>query len=147
MHIHPFERPYLEPCVALFLTVFTRPPWNEDWAMTTAAARFTDLLHTPGFYGVIAIDATEMVGFAAGYTEHWARTQHFYLKELCVAPQHQRQGIGTTLLQTICTELAARGVERISLLTSRVSPAEDFYRKRGFYVSQKMVMMGKSLKE
>ncbi len=147
MHICPIEPQHLEHCVTLFLRVFNRPPWSEDWPRTAATTRLTDLLNTPGFYGVLAINETEVIGFAAGYVEQWDRARHFYLKEMCVVPHHQRQGIGTAIMQAIGTDLAAVGVEKIYLLTSRASSAEDFYRKCGFYVSQKMVMMGKSLQE
>ena len=102
-----------------------------------------DLFMTPGFYGVIAVDGTEVIGFAMGHLETWDRGKHFYLQEMCVAPARQRGGIGTTIIQTICDDLAAMHVEKIYLLTSRDTPAADFYEKCGFYVSQKMVMMGK----
>jgi GNAT superfamily N-acetyltransferase len=147
MHIYPIERQQLDHCVTLFLRVFNSPPWSEAWPRTAATTRLTDLLHTPGFYGLLASNDKEVLGFAAGYVEQWDRARHFYLKEMGVVPHHQRQGIGTTLLQVLGTDLAAAGVGRIYLLTARASAAEAFYRQRGFYVSPKMIMMGKNLQE
>ena len=144
--MQPIEQQHVEQCVELFLKVFNNPPWSEDWPLGAATTRLMDLHNTPGFYGVMAVDAPEVVGFAAGSVEQWDRAKHFYLKEMCVAPHRQRQYIGTTIMQALCSELATVGVERIYLLTACDSPAEHFYRKSGFYVSQKMIMMGKSLK-
>ena len=147
MQIYPIEPQHLDHCVTLFRRIFNSPPWSEDWPLTAATTRFTDLLKTPGFYGVLASNETEVVGFAAGYVEQWDRARHFYLKEMGVVPHRQHQGIGTALLQVLGTELAAAGVARIYLLTARASAAEAFYRQRGFYVSQKMIMMSKDLQE
>ena len=137
----------MAPCVELFLTVFNSPPWNEAWPMATATRRLTDLFNTPGFYGVIAVEDRETVGFAMGHVEQWDQGQHFYLKEMCVVPQRQGSGLGTALMQTLCRELVAMEVERIYLLTAHASAAESFYKKCGFYVSQKMVMMARYLNE
>jgi hypothetical protein len=41
-----------------------------------------------------------------------------------------------------CVELFVK----VYLLTARDSAAEAFYNKRGFYISPKMIMMGKYLK-
>ena len=147
MQIQPIEQWQVAHCTELFLTVFNSPPWNEAWRTAAATKRLTDLFNTPGFYGVIAVEDRDAVGFAMGHVEQWDRGQHFYLKEMCVVPQGQRSGIGTALMETLCRELVARQVAKIYLLTARGSAAESFYKKRGFYVSQKMVMMGLYLSE
>ncbi len=147
MEIQPIEHQHVASCATLFLTVFNSPPWNEAWPSTAATKRLEDLFRTPGFYGLLAVDGTEVVGFAMGHTEQWDRAQHFYLGEMCVVPHRQLGGIGSRIMQALCNDLAAAQVERIYLLTAHSSPAESFYKKQGFYVSQKMVMMGKNLGE
>ena len=145
MQIQPIEQWQVAHCTELFLAVFNSPPWNEAWPTSAATKRLGDLFHTPGFYGVIAVEGREAAGFAMGHVEQWDRGQHFYLQEMCVAPPSQRRGIGTALMQTLCYDLMAMQVEKIYLLTARASAAESFYKKHGFYVSQKMVMMGRYL--
>jgi ribosomal protein S18 acetylase RimI-like enzyme len=136
----------LVPCAEVFVMVFSNPPWNEAWDIGDVKTRLEEMYHTPGSYGVIAIDENEVLGFALGYAEQWRRgKKHFYLKEMCVLPSHQRRGIGTAIIKTLCRDLAATGAEAIYLLTARDSPAQTFYERLGFHVNAKMIMMGKYL--
>ncbi len=147
MEIRPIKHQHVALCVEVFLTVFNSPPWDEAWPAPAALKRLEDLFKTPEFFGLLAADGTEVVGFAMGHSEHWDRGFHFYLKEMCVVPHRQQSGIGSMLMQALCGDLEARQVEKIYLLTARGGPAERFYTKQGFYVSQKLVMMGKYLGE
>lgn len=108
--------------------------------------RLEEIYRTPGFYGLVAeAEGQGVVGFAMGYAEQWQEQKHFYLKEMCVATQGQRRGIGTAIMQGLEQGLAAMDVEKIYLLTARGSSAEAFYQKCGFYISPKMIMMAKYL--
>lgn len=145
MNIEAIERDHLLQCADLFVAVFKEAPWNEQWDPGIALMRLTEIYHTPGAYGVLASDLTGMIGFALGYVEQWNQQKHFYLKEMCVQAQRQRSGVGTAMIDVLERQLAQRGVSRIYLLTARESGAEAFYRRCGFYVSPKMVMLGKHL--
>lgn len=145
MEFHPVERSNLTQCIALFTRVFNSPPWNENWEAETVAQRFTDCHHTPGFYGLVATVGDEVIGFAIGYIEQWDKGRHFYLKEMCVAPEQQRLGIGTALMSALETNLRDQHVEKLYLHTARDTQAQAFYEKQGFYVSPKMIMMAKRL--
>jgi len=52
------------------------------------------------------------------------------LRQMCVDPAFQRQGIGRSLVQDVESILAAEGVERIELAARRV--VEDFYAALGY---------------
>jgi hypothetical protein len=56
-----------------------------------------------------------LVGFALAQREQWFEGEHCYLREMCVSTDQQRTG------------------------------AEDFYRRHGFVVSERMAMLGKTL--
>ena len=142
MQIQPLAHEQLAHAVRLFLCVFTQPPWNEPWSASVVEQRLTDLINTPGFYGLATYQDAAMIGFILGQIEPWCQASHFYIKEMCVAPDWQRRGIGTQLLHQLAEDLAQRGVEKLYLLTARASSAEAFYRKCGFYISAKMVMLG-----
>ena len=110
--------------------------------------RLEEMQRTPGSYGVVATEDNRALGFAVGYAEQWQRgRKHFYLKEMCVLPGHQRRGLGTGLMQTLCNELAQMGIEAIYLLTARESSAQAFYERLGFDVNPKMILMGKYIDE
>lgn len=142
----PIEERNIQDCAEVFVEVFGNEPWNEQWHIADAQARLEEIVHTPGFHGVLAASADKTLGFAMGYTEQWRRgKKHYYLKEMCVLPSHQRSGIGTGIMQTLCNNLAKLDVEAIYLLTAREGPAQAFYKQLGFDVNPKMIMMGKYL--
>jgi N-acetylglutamate synthase-like GNAT family acetyltransferase len=146
MELLPLDQNYLGQCAELFITVFNDEPWRENWSSIAVLTRLQEIYNTPGFYGVVAAQDGKLLGFAMGYIEQWDKEKVFYLKEMCVKTQLQGRGIGTTILETLEDELSQMGVNKVYLLTARNSSAEAFYNKRGFYVSQKMIMMGKYLK-
>ena len=129
-------------CAEVFAEVFNNPPWNEDWPVPSALSRLTEIAGTPGFVGLKVVSDGCMLGFVMGYTESFDTGNDFYLKEMCIIPEMQRQGIGTALLDELRIRLIAAGVRKVYLLTSRDGPAARFYEKNGFYTSEKMIMMG-----
>ena len=86
----------------------------------------------PTALGFIAALDGAVVGLAIGHLEPWVDGAHFYLNELCVLPSHQRQQVGSALLEGIVAELSARDAVALFLLTDRASAAEGFFRAHGF---------------
>jgi aminoglycoside 6'-N-acetyltransferase I len=130
-------------CASFFREVFNAPPWNEDWSEDAALQRLADCARTPHFLGLIAEDGAAIMALAFGYWQRYQEERHFFLLELCVATDRQREGIGADLLAELHRRLQAEGVNRIYTLTARDTPAQDFYAKEGFYLSPKMVMMAR----
>jgi ribosomal protein S18 acetylase RimI-like enzyme len=48
------------------------------------------------------------------------------------APAHQRQGLSTSLIESVAELLASRGQQQVSLVVTRSNPAIDLYEKLGF---------------
>jgi aminoglycoside 6'-N-acetyltransferase I len=144
MKVSPITRDDLPECAALFVEVFNREPWHESWTIEPVLARFNECFRTPGFSGLIGREGNAIC-FALGYVETWESSKHFFLKEMCVARDHQRSGVGSELITELEKDLISKGIRKIYLLTARDGSAESFYRKNGFYVSPKMIMMGKHL--
>ena len=153
---HPFEstdtmpltiRPAvpadLTDCALFFAEVFNSPPWNEQWTKESAWERLSDCMSTPHFFGLIAEDGAEIVALAFGYSQRYQDEMHFQLLEFCVAGNRQGEGIGTALVEALHTRLQEAGMARIYTLTARDTPAQDFYLKRGFYISPKMILMAR----
>jgi N-acetylglutamate synthase-like GNAT family acetyltransferase len=109
--------------------------------MRSARERLDEILRTPGFRGIAALDGDDCIGFAAGFTERWYDSRVFHLKEMCVLSARQQRGIGGEMLDTLLAELADSGVTSIYLLTVRDSRSEAFWERMGFAVSQRMIMM------
>lgn len=137
-----FEASDLEPCVELYRSTFARPPWNEDWKPEVVRARLDQIVRTPHFFGAV-VGKDSIQGFALGFSEPWHEGTHFYLKEMCIAHDHQRKGLGTRLMEFLSAELRERDTRRIYLLTAKGDLSESFYAKAGFYTSPKMILMAR----
>lgn len=76
--------------------------------------------------GWVAVEEERVVGFAVGFREDgnlWA---------LFLDPQHERQGLGRRLLDSVVAWLRAEGVPRMWLRTDPGTRAEGFYRSVGW---------------
>jgi ribosomal protein S18 acetylase RimI-like enzyme len=143
--IRPVRFEDVEACANIFIDTFSRPPWNEHWEFDLVYSRLKQILDTPFSFGLI-IEGTSPIGFALGFSEPWHQGNHFYLKEMCIHPDFQRQGLGTHLMNNLITSLREQNTQKIYLLTSRGDLSERFYAKLGFYTSPKMIMMAQHLK-
>lgn len=141
MTIRNLQSTDLPACADLFSSVFSNPPWNENWTVESAHHRLADCFATPNFLGVLAADEQRLAGFAVGYLQRYMEERHYFLLELCVDTHRQRQGIGRALLDQLTTQLKKAGANRAYTLTARDSAAQEFYAKAGFYMSPKMILM------
>ncbi|MEU2198835.1 GNAT family N-acetyltransferase [Isoptericola sp. NPDC019482] len=118
-------------CARLFVRTFSAHPWNESWTEADAAQRLGDVLGTPRSAGVCALgDDGAVLGFVLGHRERVGAEDHLLVKEMCVAPDRQREGWGSRLLAALQHRLP--DVEHWYLLTMRDSPAAAFYEAHGF---------------
>ena len=136
----------LSSCVEIFISVFNSPTWNEGWTVTTALRRLTEIVNTPDFVGIKVSSDERMLGFVMGYVESSDDGSDYYLKEMCIVPGKQRQGIGTALLEEMKKTLVSMGVRKLYLLTSRDGPVVQFYQRNGFFTSNKMIVMSRWLR-
>jgi ribosomal protein S18 acetylase RimI-like enzyme len=133
-------------CAEIFVEVFNSPPWSEDWVVSSAMFRLTEVAGTPGFIGLKILSNGQMLGFGMGYLESFDDGGDFYLKEMCILPELQGQGIGTALLDQLKGSLIKKGAKKLYLLTKRDGPAAKFYEKNGFYTSDRIIVMSHSLR-
>ena len=138
-----FQLADLDACIDLFIETFAQPPWSETWERPVVKARLEQIIGTPGSYGVVTGDDDGITAFALGVSEPWHEGSHFFLKECCVSHRHQRQGIGTRLMDYLSEQLKERDATRIYLLTARGEMSEAFYTKIGYYTSQRMILMAR----
>ena len=122
-----------EDIKALFLGVFTQPPWNDDWSDEEQLDQYLkDLMgaRTPLVLGLVEDD--RLIGMSIGNIKHWYEGTEYYIEELCIRTDEQGKGHGTEFLSLIESHLAGRGVRTIYLTTDRDVPAYGFYLSRGF---------------
>lgn len=138
------QRDDLQAWVPLFMHVFNQPPWSDGWTADTASERLQALAATPYFLGLGLTSRGQPVALAIGWRERWTDGWTYYLKEFCVAPELQGQGLGSQLLQALETRLRDLDCTSYYLHTQPDTPAEAFYRRLGLQ-PESYVALGKQL--
>ncbi|RRJ61731.1 GNAT family N-acetyltransferase [Paenibacillus oralis] len=144
MNIRHYSFEDFQGCVELFIHVFNQEPWKDNWTQEKARQYLQDYIDTPGFKGVVA-DDINIKGFIMGIRKRWWSGDEFFINEMCVDTANQRSGVGTRLLDHLDNALKSEGIERITLLTSKGVPAEQFYRKNGLSTIDDLIFMYKKI--
>lgn len=134
MRLKPIGLSEKESVKALFTSVFTAEPWNDDWSDETQLDLYLcDLMgqNNSLTYGLFNDD--ELIGLSMGHIRHWYSGTEYFIDEFCIRTDRQGQGAGTLFLAEIEKAIKALGLTHIFLQTENDVPAFDFYRKNGFY--------------
>ncbi|APF24766.1 GNAT family N-acetyltransferase [Clostridium butyricum] len=131
----------------LFIECFNNPPWNDKWDYLTASRRLTDIVNTPGYFGMSYYQEEKLVGIIMGRSEQYYDGEHFQILEFCISTDVQGKGYGRKLLNEFINELRNRNITNIYLLTLHGKSTEGFYRRNGFISSEDMVLMSKELND
>jgi aminoglycoside 6'-N-acetyltransferase I len=121
----------------VFVSVFTKEPWNDDWSDKEQLDMYITDLIGQGYsltYGLF--NDAELIGVSMGYIKHWYSGTEYIINELCIKTERQGNGAGTFFLSEIEKAIKELGLKQIFLLTDSNVPAYDFYRKNG-YVEEK----------
>ena len=117
----------------LFVSVFTRAPWNDDWSDETQLRLYLQDLTGQGnslCFGLY--EGERLIGLSLGHIRHWYSGTEYYIDELCIRAECQGQGGGTALLEGIEHACKEMGLTHLFLLTEKDVPAFAFYKKKGF---------------
>lgn len=129
-----FVRPCIEQDIPhaaqLMCSVYSQPPWNEQWQLDRAIKRVTSFLSGVSARGWAMIVDTEIVGYLFGRMDMAMKGDIFFVNEMFVRPNYQRKGCGSMALIQLGEELKKIGVTRIELHT--ISEDISFYEKNGF---------------
>jgi len=130
-HVH-LHRDNVHEFASLYVAVFNAPPWNDGWSTTAVVERLQSFAGNPAFKGFGLKSQGEEVALVLGWRERWIHSWEFHVKEMCVHPDRQGQGIGTHLIQLLEEELYSEGVSAITLQTGSNTPAKAFYEGLNF---------------
>ena len=118
---------------AVFTSVFTKEPWNDDWSDTNQLDMYINDLVGQGYsltYGLF--DDDELIGISLGYVKHWYSGTEYIINEFCVKTERQGAGAGSFFIAEIEKAIKELGIKQIFLLTDSTVPAYNFYKKNGF---------------
>ena len=129
----------------VFCRAFAAEPWNEDWTKEHAVKRLRGVIEVPRFFGLSAVDKGRVLGFVCGYREQNYDGMQFCIQEFCTDTALQGRGIGSALLKALYEALASEDIKHLYLVTVRGEKTEGYYRSKGFGLSDKMIVMEKSI--
>jgi [ribosomal protein S18]-alanine N-acetyltransferase len=119
--LEPVSRTLAGPLSLLQRACFPRDPWD--------AAAIAEIMGIAGFFGRIAWEETEPAGFALAYSVGG----QCEILSLGVVVERRRSGIGSALLDAVCSEARRRGAEGIVLeVAVDNTAARALYATRGF---------------
>jgi aminoglycoside 6'-N-acetyltransferase I len=142
LSIQPLQSPALfHECARLLMAAYNAEPWNDAWTEGKAYEKLMCFFNSPHFFGLVAQEGDTVRGCCVGNVEPYYTGDYFYLKEMFVAPDAQRQGIGARLMAALKAHLDAIDIRTIILFTSQQTFPFDFYRKEDFQLMEGMCMM------
>ncbi len=146
MEIRKFNKNDLNECTRLFIKVFEKEPWNDNWQTFDKAKKYIeDILYTPGFKGYIVVKDSIIISVLLGCIVRWWEGDEFFIKEFFVDMDYQRQGVGSDVLNFVKNDLSNLNVKNVVLLTEKDTPTFNFYKKMGLNENEKTVFMYQNL--
>ena len=133
-----------EAITNVFVSVFTREPWDDDWSDREQLDLYINDLIGQSYsltYGLY--DQDELIGISMGYIKHWYTGTEYIINELCIKTDRQGTGAGTFFLSGIEKAIKELGLKQIFLLTDRDVPAYGFYKKNGYIEVNNLVPFSK----
>lgn len=145
MKFEELEKKHVEEISKMYVKSFNMPPWNEEWTVETASKRILQIMSCDASYGLAVYEDSQIVGMILGYEEQFYNGILFQIKEFCVDINKRKGGLGTEILKEFEKRVKQRGADGIILYTSRDDSTEGFYRRRGLYYCEDIIMMSKRL--
>jgi len=133
----------VEAFAELYASIYNAAPWHDGWSLSVAKERLRGLAAAPRFEALGAYQAGNGVGLVLGAGERSANGWVFHIREMFVAPELQRGGIGRSLLAAFERSLASRYIG-VYLQTGGQVPADKFYASCGYAISD-MVSLTKRI--
>ena len=129
----------------IYAAAFSGEPWNDPWTVEDAEVHVRELLECRQSFGLEYVIDGVVGGFILGASMlfHYGRT--FEINDLAVAPEHQRQGIASELMDACLAALKERGIVAVHLITAGTGVLPAFYEKYGFKKEESVILMGKEL--
>ena len=129
-----------------YVETYNAPPWNDQWTEALAFEKISEMMDCRGAFGLVCYDDNDnFVGVILGNPELYFNCKQFFIKDFFVSLPLQGKGIGSMLMTEFEQRLAAAGIDKVYLFTSKGERTQDFYEKRGFNTWGGMVLMGKNI--
>ena len=113
----PIEQQHLPGLAQAMMAAYAEAPWKENWTEERAALRIRAILSNYQSAGMAAVMEGKVIGGVLGYVDPYAEEDFFFVSELFVMPEYQKNGYGKGLLLALEKELGAAGVHVTQLIS------------------------------
>jgi aminoglycoside 6'-N-acetyltransferase I len=132
MEIINYNNNYLDSIIELYISVFSKPPWNDKWDLENCRTYLLELINNPVFLGYLFMIDDKLIGCCFGHCKSWYSGKELFIDELFIKTDDQKKGYGSKFLSYIEKDLSTQNIKRLTLLTKKESTPELFYKKCGF---------------
>jgi aminoglycoside 6'-N-acetyltransferase I len=130
----------------IYFEIFRSKEWRYDWLKMDNTVRYlTDLYNTPRSCPFAFIQDGALLGGCFGDISDYFSSVQYYIKEIFIEHSLQNKGAGSGFLADVEADLKKRGVQNITLYTTKKIPAYGFYHKNGYTDGTDSVFMLKLL--
>lgn len=113
----PIEQQHLPGLARAMMAAYAQAPWKENWTEERATLRIRAILSNYCSAGMTAVENGQVIGGVLGYVDPYAEEDFFFISELFVMPEYQKNGYGKGLLLALEKELGAAGVHVTQLIS------------------------------
>lgn len=143
MNIRPIEKKDIAACATILRQVYNNEQWMCRWDVSRSEAYLQDFFQAGKFLGFVCEQSDSILGALFAHQKVWWNADEVFVDEMFIAPEHQRNGLGTALLRRLEQEVRSLGLAGMTLTTNRFTPAPAFYQKNGFARADHVVYMYK----
>jgi ribosomal-protein-alanine N-acetyltransferase len=130
MHIRILDENDISRCGVIYADAFSAPPYMDSWTQSSAEIML-DGLYQRDSENCWCVENDDMiVGFVFCTVYGNCRAT---IQEIAVAPDYQRMGFGSALMEYALERFKAKGISAIDLVANRNAPAYRLYRKLSFF--------------
>lgn len=142
--VNRMEENMIEECVDLFISTFSREPWNDVYESREQVREFfRNHLANNYFLGYVVSINGKIQGLSVGFKKPWIKGLEYYIDEFCIDHSLQGKGIGSKFIYEIEKDIKEEGLNGIILNTEKDFSSFEFYKKNGFETLHGLVIMAK----
>jgi len=131
MKIVYYDEKHLNACAELFTKHYNTADFGCKFTKHRATIYLQELIFRPRFIGFLLLNKEQLIGFAFCHMRTWAEKDEMRIDEFIIVEAHQRQGLGTKLLEFITTYATSYRLAGITTSTNVVNLTQ-FYQKNDF---------------
>ena len=131
LRVKVMEEHDIGACTAIFIAAFSAEPWNDTSGPDDVSAYLLRFLELEGSMCFVCLSDDAPAAMSIGMKKPYLGGVEYYIDQFCVAPAHQRRGIGSFFLNRIEALCAGHGVAAGLAVADRTCLAVRAYEAAG----------------